>query len=287
MRCYVSRVEPREVLLNKPGGEAGVPPAYRGSIDPEYRVPGRLPYPLDPDLLLSSGKCRILHSGRNRIGVISVSPPGKGEEELVIKEFRIRGVRRLKSRVEPSPAFKSWRGARILRERGLGTPAPVAWLEKRRGRRLEICYYISTMATGMREIRGLFGELSGDGRMEMLSALAEFVSGCHRGGVLHRDLSDGNVLVSRDFRDIRFMLVDTNRVRGKNRVGRIRGLRNINRLGIPPGLQSEFLKAYLGMKDIPWRFRAWYRMNKAGFSGWIRLKKALRLRRLAERLRIQ
>lgn len=272
--------------MKNPGGGAAVPHPYRGEIDPEYTKPGRLPFPLDPSVLLSRESTRILHSGRNRIGVITVPSP-TGGEELVIKEFGVRGIRRLKCLVEPSPALKAWRGARILSQRGLGTPLPVAYLEKRRRGWLESCSFITPLAAGAREIRGMFENLSVGRRTELLANLAEFVSECHGRGALHRDLSDGNVLVTPDSRGYRFLLVDTNRVRAKRRIGRIRGLKNLIRLGIPPGLQKDFLKHYLGNGPVPRWAWIWYRMNKSGYSGLLRFKRRLRLRRLAEKLRIQ
>ena len=268
-------------------GPAGSPAFNRGEIAPAYQGLVFQPSILDPARLMSDPACRIIHSGRNRVGIAALtSAEGRGEE-VVIKEFRPRGFKRLRTLVVASPALKSWRGSLAMTAAGVATPAPVAYFEKRRGPWLEKCFFITAYAGGMREIRGLYEPLPEERRRRLVSDLAGFLAAGHRGGILHRDLSDGNVLVAESGGGYRFQLVDTNRVRVKRRIGPLRGVRNLIRLGVPPGLRLFFLRRYLGVEAVPRRYLWWYRLFKGGYGAFLRLKRRLRLRRLAEWLKIQ
>jgi hypothetical protein len=260
---------------------------YRGAVDRDEVQTAGLPRPLDPERLLAGGNCRFLQTGRNRIGVLTC-PSGEGETiELVIKEFRVRGARLLRCLAAPSPAKRAWRGALWLRECGLGTPAPVAYMEDRRGPLLKSCYYITRYAGDCREIREMLDSPGLENPRRLLRDLAGFAAGCHRRGILHRDLSDGNVMVKEEPGGYSFSLVDTNRIRKKRRIGVFRGVRNIIRLGIPSSLRTDFLGFYLGKERTPPFLRMWYAWNKGVYTRRIIWKKKLRLRRIAEAMRIQ
>ena len=56
--------------------------------------------------------------------------------------------------------------------------------------------------------------------------------------------------------------------------------KNLVRLGVPPALRRYFLERYAAAGGRPLRemFVFWYKLSKGGFSGWIKMKKALRLK---------
>jgi hypothetical protein len=134
----------------------------------------------------------------------------------------------------------------------------------------------------------LFRQLPHEELSPLLRELARYLARCVSSGILHRDLSDGNVMVDKKVSErFRFYLLDTNRIRIRRHVGTFRGIKSLIRLGIPPELQRLFLTEYLSpspVKSIHW---LWYRLNKSCFTGYIRFKQLLRLKRLAERLKIQ
>jgi serine/threonine protein kinase len=261
-------------------------PPFTGQIHSEYDVPAIVDALKDCEALLE--KARIIEDSRNRVGVVSL-PGIKGRTtELAIKEFRIQGLNKWKSSILSSKAHKAWRGSLALVERGLLTPLPVAYLESRTSFFLEQSYFVAEYVPEIEEVRGLFRELSQDDLTPLLRELAGYLARCTSSGILHRDLSDGNVMVGKKVSErFRFYLLDTNRIRLRKRVGTFRGIKSLIRLGIPPELQRYFLTEYLSpspVKSIHW---LWFRLNKSCFTGYLRFKQLLRLKRLAERLKIQ
>lgn len=261
---------------------------YRGEVASEFDDPLFVEAILYPEELWTRPEAEILHDKRNRVGTVRVLLCSGLNRDIVVKEFPSRGIVRLKSLFQPSKALKAWRGALALKERGLGTASPAAYLEKRRHGWVERSYFFASRIDGAEEIRGLFRSIPETQLEPFLSELAGFLARCHDGGILHRDLSDGNVLVKRDesCRTL-FYLLDTNRVRLREKLGGFRRSKNLIRLGVPPAYQKYFLRRYFGEKPLRRAHWFWYKMNKAVYAGYIGLKKKLRLRQIARFLRIQ
>jgi hypothetical protein len=260
---------------------------FRGRIDRHYNHPLFREAISDCRLLESPEAKVVLHS-RNKVGVVSLPTANGGRSNIFVKEYRQEGVDKLKSLFIPSKARRAWLGAVGLVERGIPTPLPVAYLERRKkGFVAEICFLSEEVSDAL-EIRGLFRKLPEDELRGLLVALAGFLSSCHRKGILHRDLSDGNILVRKENGGIwKFWLLDTNRIRIKRRIGLGKSVKNLVRLGIPPHLQEYFLKSYLNGQRPGRVLSVWYRINKAGFAWSISFKKKLGLRKLARKLKIQ
>jgi serine/threonine protein kinase len=174
------------------------------------------------------------------------------------------------------------------RKKGIATPAPVAFLERRRGLVLDRALFIARRVLDVVEVRPLLRSLRGQDLEALTTALAAFARSCHEAGILHRDLSDGNVLVREpDHRTGPFILVDTNRIRVRKRVRPAVGVKNLIRLGIPASLRRSFLAAYLSPQTRPGWLWWWYSLNKAVFAGYTGLKTRLRIREIVRKLRIQ
>jgi serine/threonine protein kinase len=264
-------------------------PPYKGEIAESYSVPEYLSLLSDPRKLLAGPGSEILLDGRNRVAAVKIAPAGRPPAEIVVKSFGARGLSRLKTLIQPSKAAKAWRGAVALIESGFRTAAPIAYLERRSGGFVRESYFVAEHLPGGREIRFLFRELPPVELESLLAALAGELVRVHAAGLLHRDLSDGNILVENDGGAFRFFFLDTNRVRRRARLGSMARAKNLVRLGVPPGLRAHFLECYAAAAGGPLRpgFALRYRVAKAVFSGWIGLKKKLRLKTLARKLKIQ
>lgn len=261
-------------------------PPFRGRIRPDFDEPTIVEALMDCDGLLEGA--RILEDSRNRVGVCTIGSKNRGPVELVIKEFRTRGVDRWKSLILPSKALKAWKGSLALVERGLPTPVPVAYLERRTSFFCEQSYFITEYVPNVEEVRGLFRNIPKGELSPLLKALAHFLARCTESGILHRDLSDGNVLMGKNGNNqFRFYLLDTNRIRTRQRVGTLRGIKSLIRLGIPTDLQRFFLAEYMFRSPVKGVHWLWYRLNKSCFTGYIQLKKFLKLKKLAQKLKIQ
>jgi len=261
---------------------------YRGMVVVVYDDPLFLQAIREPEEFWRQPGFKILADQRNRLGVFRFSLSGGEVKNIVVKEYSSRGVNKLKSLFLPSKAARAWRGALALTHRGLPTARPVAYFEKRRAGFVERSFFLSEKVEGAEEIRGLFRRPSASDLDPLLSALAGHLSLCHEMGILHCDLSDGNVLVKRDETgNFTFHLLDTNRIRVRKKIRVSSRVKNLIRLGIPPSLQKPFLKKYFGGRPLEMTSWVWYKMNKAVYAGYVELKKKLRLRRLARKLGVQ
>jgi hypothetical protein len=240
----------------------------------------------EPYRLMESGK--VFHSGRNRLAAVALADSSGRTTEAVLKQFRPRGVDRLKSLVFPSKALKAWRGAVWLLRRNIPTPRPLAFLERKIGGLTAEGYFLAEKLDNVQEVRHLFRSLAGEEMNKLLRALAVFLRNCHGPGILHKDLSDGNILAGADGggRYV-FYLLDTNRVRAKKKIGLLAAAGNLVRLGVPRQYQRSFLSYYWQGRPVPRRFLVWYRFRKKWYTGLVDLKKRLRLRKLARKLGVQ
>lgn len=263
-------------------------PPFRGRTQAGYNHPLFLEAISDCRQLLNGKSTEILLDGRNRVGKVNLPRKDGRKADIVIKEFRSAGINRLKSLFLPGKAFKSWQGASALVERGIDTPPPVAYLEQRKGLFIAQSFFLAEKISGVEEIRFLFRNLPPSELRRLLTALSRRLSLCHKKGILHRDLSDGNILVREgQSGEFRFFLIDTNRIRIKKRLGLLKRIKNLIRLGVPAEHQRFFLEQYLGKSPVKRFLWFWYRMNKMAYSCYVELKKKLKLRKLSRKLKIQ
>jgi serine/threonine protein kinase len=275
-------------MKKKESGQPLLLHSYKGRIHEAYNHPDFIQAISDCHSLLNDPEAEILLDSRNRVGVAALPLQGQKKVDVVIKEFRSRGVNKLKSLFLSGKAFRAWQGGMALKEKEIDTPPPVAYLEKRKGLFLDESFFLTERISDVREIRFLFLELPSGELRDLLASLSRYLSICHERGVLHRDLSDGNILVKKGKPgEFRFYLIDTNRIRIKRRIGPLKRIKNLIRLGIPPGHQRFFLEQYLGEDRVKGFFWFWYRLNKMVYSNTIKLKKKLRLRQLARKFKIQ
>ena len=275
-------------MKKKAFGQSLVLPHYKGRIQGGYNKSEFIQAISDCRALLSDPETDILLDSRNRIGAVTLPFSGQEKVDVVIKEVRTRGVNKLKSLFLPGKALRAWRGGMALAEKGIDTPPPVAYFEKRKVLFLSQSFFLTERINGVQEIRYLFLGLPPKELQEVLVSLGQYFSLCHRKGILHRDLSDGNILVKKEESgEYRFYLIDTNRVRIKKRIKPLKRIKNLIRLGVPPKLQRYFLDQYSGKGRVKGFHWFWYRFNKKVYANYVELKKKLRLRQLARKLKIQ
>ncbi|MCB5187523.1 lipopolysaccharide kinase InaA family protein [Methylobacillus caricis] len=173
---------------------------------------------LNPSLIGKPPKEALLRNARNAIWTIP--DPRNPERKLVIKQpVKMHIHKKLFDQFKLSKAKRSWNGTNQLLRRGVEAAAPIAFFEKRGDRSLLQNFYICEFVKTDFSIRDIFAafnegkqEYQGVTPSQIFPQLTRYLLNMHDKGVFFRDLSGGNILVTRLENDqLAFSLIDTNR----------------------------------------------------------------------------
>ncbi|MCC8117960.1 MAG: hypothetical protein LIP09_04310 [Bacteroidales bacterium] len=156
---------------------------------------------------LPSGSEIIYNGRRNQIYKLSA-----GGRLVTVKAFRVPNPINsvAYATVRKSKARRSYEYALRLNEKGIHSPSPLAYIEKRNGITLARSYYICDFVDAP-TVRNWEQRDDAD---EMLSALAQDMVKMHRLGIWHKDFSPGNILAKGNSKDgYEFYYVDINRMK--------------------------------------------------------------------------
>lgn len=145
-----------------------------------------------------------IYGGRNSIYKVQ-----SGNRCFAVKIFGGSFLRGLLYSFRKSKARRSFENALILQQRGIHTPAPVAYTEERAatGRLLSCCYICEFEES---ETLGDFFESADE---SFVRSFAEFVARLHCNGIRHDDLNATNVRVRQTDGGYEFGLIDLNRMK--------------------------------------------------------------------------
>ncbi len=222
----------------------------RGILHPDFAGPalreslGALAPGHSADMLLQAGRNRTF---RRTLG----SVPGL---DVAVKSFGPQPFwQDLVAARRGSKALRAYRAAAYLHARGIGTPAPVAVLERREGVRLAESFLITRFEPGLCSFRRELIETYARGGscaalMALLETVAEAVAAMHDAGFLHRDLGNQNLFLTPPPLDggrRRVLVLDLNRGRVLNRPPTLRErARDLSRLHLPSDFRRVFLEMY-------------------------------------------
>lgn len=253
---------------------------YRGAVADAYRDAVFTEQLVRIGELVSGPSAQVISIGRNRNLRVSLSH-GKGCVDVAIKCFGAQG--RMKDAVDVrrggSKAKRTWNAAMHLAAGEVGTPEPIAYLERWQGERLVESYFLALYQDGISsfadEFAGLFDGICDCGRlMTLLEVVAKAVRKMHDAGFQHNDLGNQNILLRREddgaWGDVQF--IDLNRGRCYASLTERQRARDISRICLPSDLLRVFKEMYYA-DNVPseafqkWeaRHRAWY-----GLHSWTR-----------------
>jgi hypothetical protein len=177
-----------------------------------------------PELFRLQGK--TIYKSRNELKVLDIQ-----DMSLNVKQYRIPIFvnRVIYTFFRRSKASRAYEYAMILREKGFDSPEPIAYLELKSKGLLSGSYFVSRQLSDFRMMREFADGSSIAGREDIIEALGVYVARLHQAGILHLDLSVGNILFKKDEKDIHFWLVDLNRMRFCP-IGLEKGCKNFERL---------------------------------------------------------
>lgn len=223
---------------------------------------------IHPERLGAPSRENALRHARNAIWTIT--DPRAENSQLVVKQpVKMHLHKKLLDRFKPSKGLRSWNGSSELLRRGVAAAPPVAYFEKCGDATLlqnfYLCEYVPAEFTA-RELVAAFvrGEnvFEGVGEADAYRQLAGYLLTMHGRGILFRDLSGGNILISKlDDGGLGFSLIDTGRLHAFQRPLSLNQrfadlVRICNKL--PWHGREKFLQIYLSA--IGQRLRWWHRL---------------------------
>lgn len=149
-----------------------------------------------------------IHKGRNEIKVFDCDG-----QPINVKRFRIPHLanRVIYTFFRKPKAERSFVHALKLRQAGVGTPDPVAFILEYKGGLLHYSYFVSLQITGYDTMYGI-GKTPFEANEKTLAAFARFTAEIHEKGIYHKDYSPGNILRKDIEGGTDFRLVDINRM---------------------------------------------------------------------------
>lgn len=275
-----------------------------GEVNGRYRpadLEGEIRRIIDP-----AAAAETVHWGRNYLYRTFLELPD-GRVDVVVKQFRNQGLRaRLRRRLKGSKAHSSWVIAQAFQGAGIPTAEPVLLVEsdaedgpsffvtRNLDTALEARYLLRAANAGLEseQYPGLDFE-------SFITATGQVLRRMHAAGFFHRDLSIGNVLLTRELEPDPWVegagdraespgplevgpddlcIIDLNRTRRRRRLRLGQRHRDLCRLAIfRPEHQELFLRAYWGEGPSAWQWFL-YRLYHRGFLFKIEGKKSLRAR---------
>lgn len=207
-----------------------------------------------------------------------------GDRQLAVhvKSFGLQG--RLKDALDSysgSRACRSWQTAQAMLERGIGTPRPIAFLDRWAGRRILESYLFTEleqdMCTFKDELIRLYTTDPECARiMALLECVARAIKAMHDAGIAHRDLGNQNILLRpvgpAGWSDVKF--VDLNRAQVGPRLGLAARAFDISRISLPSDFLRVFKEMYFG-EVVPAEFQETEASYRQRFA-WHTRTRALR-----------
>ena len=149
----------------------------------------------------------LVYTARNQLKKFTVEG-----YDVIVKRFKKPHIinRIAYSFVRPSKAKRAYEFALKLLELGVDSPAPIAYIEETKGGLLDLGYFISIYEKDYSDIRKLMtGEQTDN---ILLRSLVFYIADFHNKGVLHYDMSPGNILYREVDGHFDFTLIDINRM---------------------------------------------------------------------------
>lgn len=150
--------------------------------------------------------------------------------------------------IRQSKAKRSFLYAQNLVELGVGTPAPIAYIEYSNIYGLRDSFFISKQIEVDYEFRALLSKNIEEIK-DVLIAFTRFTYDMHMKGVFFIDHSPGNTLIKKTKEGYQFFLVDLNRTKFFNREIPLHlGIKNFYRLGSSAEMVEVMAKEYARLR---------------------------------------
>ena len=225
--------------------------------------------------LLSTGPSGgPLHDGRNQVH--HVQSPDLSFD-IAWKCFgREPGWKNKVDQERGSKAERSFRTACHLVQHGVGTPAPVAWLDRWEGDRLAESWYLSRFEPGLTSFKDELVRLW-EVRpplcrhfMDLFELIAAEVRKLHEAGVVHRDLGNQNILLRQlgdaVWEEVQFIDLNRARIHHPDPLTMEQRGKDLSRIALPSDLRRVFFEMVFSPGVVPETFTVAERAARRAFD---------------------
>ena len=248
---------------------------YRGDVAEAFQRDDFLHSLRELGARLHAADAQVIAEGRNRNVRISLTCGGRPVDAMVKTFGRETWLKNRLDDRRGSKARRTWLAANALAGRGVGTPRPLAYLERWEGGNLVESHFLSEYVAGTTSFRDELMRLFHDDPecarfMDLLNRVARGIRAMHSAGYQHNDLGNQNILLRRvgeDWGEPHF--IDLNRGRLRTALTLRQRARDLSRITLPSDLLRVFLEMYWAQVPPPeflrWEqhYRARYRLHAA------------------------
>jgi tRNA A-37 threonylcarbamoyl transferase component Bud32 len=187
----------------------------------------------------------LVYTARNQLKHYSVEG-----FEVIVKRYTLPHLinRIAYTFIRPSKAKRAYEYALKLLQLGVDTPAPIAYIEQQKCRLLTYGYFISVYEKDYSDIRDLMTGVQTDDAL--LQELSTYIANFHNKGVLHFDMSPGNILYKKVQNNYQFTLIDINRMQFLPSISKIKRFKSFKRLSENKAVLTKVAKLYAAAANL-------------------------------------
>jgi len=196
-----------------------------------------------PDIFASSGK--TVYKARNELKSFSID----GYNIIVKRYKRPHKINQIAyTFIRSSKAKRAYEYALRLLQLGVESPAPIGYIEQYKDGLFTFGYFISIYETDYSVIRNLMaGTLEDE---QLLNELSVYIAQLHSKGVLHLDMSPGNILYKKIENNFHFTLIDINRMQFLPTISKEKRFKSFKRLSDNPEVLTKIGKIYAATSNL-------------------------------------
>ena len=205
-------------------------------INPQYSELSKFIQAL-PDTFSVTGE--VIRKMRNEIRFIKT-----GNYKLVVKSYKVPNIvnKIVYCGLRKSKAERAYEYAMLLLSRGIGSPAPVAYITEKKNGLFYKSYFVSLFSDCPYNYYNLLERVF-DRKKEILESIAITTAKMHENNFFHQDYTGGNILFDDKKSVIPVELIDLNRMSfHKNNIKT--GCKNFSKLRATEEMLEIMAKAY-------------------------------------------
>ena len=196
-----------------------------------------------PDLFEKEGE--LVYTARNQLKYFSVN----GFEVIVKRYKKPHLINRIAyTFFRPSKAKRAYEYAFKLLEIDVESPTPIAYIEQKNCNLITYSYFVSLYLNDYMDIREFMDGNQTD--ETLLKQLSLYIADLHNKGILHLDMSPGNILYKKDGNNFHFTLIDINRMQFLQSISKNIRFKSFKRLSENENVLTAIAKLYAAASNL-------------------------------------